>query len=86
MNIRFDNKAVDVRALETYPSRFKLGDYIQGPQGILKVVTVQNDVPYFENLSKKKTVVVFVDESGQQIPVNGLFGKFQVFRPQKVTS
>lgn len=79
MNIRFDNKAVDVRTLETYPSKFKLGDFLQGPEGILKVVTVQT-VPYFENLNKKKTVVVLVDESGQLIPINGMFGKYRVFR------
>jgi hypothetical protein len=83
VNIRFDNKTVDVRTLDTYPSRFKLGDFIQGPTGLLKVVTVQSDCPYIENLNHKKTVVIFVDESGQQIPVNGMFGKFQILRPQK---
>lgn len=83
MNIQFNNKAVDVRTLETYPSRFKIGDYLEGPEGILKVVTVQNDVPYFEDLTKKKTVVVLVNESGLLIPINGMFGKFRVFREKK---
>jgi hypothetical protein len=81
VNIRFDNKAVDVRTLETYPSRFHVGDYIQGPDGtMLKIVTVQKDVPYFEDLSKKKTVVVLVNESGSLIPINGMFGKHRIYR------
>jgi hypothetical protein len=83
VNIRFDNKAVDVRTLETYPSRFKIGDYLDGPEGMLKVVTVQSDVPYFEDLSKKKTVVILVNESGSLIPINGMFGKFRVYREKK---
>jgi hypothetical protein len=85
VNIRFNNEAVDVRTLETYPSKFKLGDIIQGPEGmLLKVATVQNDVPYFENLAKKKTVVIFNTESGVQVPINGMFGKYKVMRPRNV--
>lgn len=81
MNIRFDNEAVDVRSVQTYPSRFKIGDYIQGPDGsMLRVVTVQSGVPYFENLNHTKTVVILADGSGSLIPINGMFGKHTVYR------
>jgi hypothetical protein len=81
VNIRFDNKAVDVRTLETYASKFRIGDFIQGPDGnMLKVVTVQSSVPYIENLNHTKTVVILVDESGSLIPVNGMPGKYRIFR------
>lgn len=84
MNIRFDNKAVDVRTVETYPSKFRIGDFIQGPNGsMLKVATVQCSVPYIENLNHTKTVVILVDESGSLIPINGMFGKYRVYRPRK---
>lgn len=84
MNIRFNNKAVDVRTLQTYPSKFKLGDFIQGPDGMmLQVATVQSDVPYIENLNHKKTVVIFNTENGVQVPVNGMFGKYTVYRSKK---
>lgn len=85
MNITFDNKAVDVRTVETSPRRFRIGDIIQGPGGmLLKVVTVQNDCPYFENLNKTKTVVILVDESGQLVPINGMSGTFRIWRPRNV--
>lgn len=84
MNIRFNNKAVDVRTLQTYPSKFRIGDFIQGPDGMmLQVATVQSDVPYIENLNHKKTVVIFNAENGVQVPVNGMFGKYTVYRSRK---
>lgn len=82
MNIRFGDQLLNCRQLTTYPSRFKLGDIVLGPNGILlKVVTVQT-VPYFEDLNKYKTVVIFETANHEVIPVNGLTGQFNLFRPK----
>lgn len=85
MNIRFGNKTVDARIVRTYPSKFKLGDFIIGPSGEpLEIVTVQKDCPLWESNTKTKTVVIFKSATGTIIPVNGLSGVFEVMRPRRM--
>lgn len=86
MNIKYGNELIDTRLVKTFPRKFKLGDFILGPNGEpLKVVTVQNDVPVWESTRKTKTVVIFKSAAGTIIPVNGLSGQFDVLRPRRVS-
>lgn len=81
MNVTFAGQEVNVKRVETFPSRFKLNDFLVGPNGmLLKVVTVQRDCPYFENLNRSKTVVILETESGARVPINGMFGKYSILR------
>lgn len=80
-SIRFRDEDIRVRNIHTRPSRFKLGDILLGPGGMmLKVVTVQPAVPYIENINHYKTVVIFETEDKQLVPVNGMDGEYDVYR------
>jgi hypothetical protein len=81
VNIKFHDKVLKCRHVKTYPSRFRLGDLLIGPGGmILEVVTVQSDCPIWESKYKTKTAVVFRTESGQIIPISEMKGEFDVYR------
>lgn len=83
MNLQYGNETINAKIVKTYPRKFKLGDFILGPDGnALKVVTVQNDVPIWESNSKTKTIVIFKTAAGMVVPVNGMSGLFEVLRPR----
>jgi hypothetical protein len=86
VNIRFGNKTVDARIVRTYPSKFRLGDFILVNGEPIEVVTVQKDCPLWESPTKTKTVVIFKTAAGNIIPVNGLSGVFEVMRPKSFSS
>jgi hypothetical protein len=83
MNVKFGNETIDAKVIKATPRKFKLGDLIVVPGGeTLRVVTVQKDIPLWESNTKTKTVVIFKSAAGTIIPVNGLFGMFDVLRPR----
>jgi hypothetical protein len=86
MNIVFKDEQINARVVKTYPRKFKIGDFLVGPSGeLLKVVTVQTDIPMWESSTKTKTVVIFKTAADTLIPVNGLSGTFEILRPKRLS-
>lgn len=84
MNIKFANELLDCRSVQTYPSHFRLGDILIGPEGmLLKVVTVQPNCPIWESSTKTKTAVVLKTEDGQIVPTTDLSGTYSLLRPRR---
>lgn len=84
MLVKFQGKVTDCRPLVTTPGRFKLGDLMIGPDGmILEVATVQRGVPIWESNRYCKCVVIFRDETNDIIPVHGMRGEHRIYRPKK---
>ena len=84
-DITFAGQLLQCRKVHTYPSRFKLGDILIGPGGnLLKVVTVQCNIPVWEDNHKVKTAVVFETQDKTIVPVPGINGVFDILRPRKV--
>lgn len=85
--IQYGDQSIDARMVKAPPRKFKLGDYLIGPDGnVLQVVTVQPDIPIWESNHKTKTVVIFKSAAGTIIPVNGLSGTFEIMRPKHVST
>ena len=81
MNIKYRGEIRKVRRLSTTPGRFKLGDIVMGPDGILlEVKTVQRHCPIWESTNRSKCVVIFETESGACVPVHNIQGHFTLFR------
>lgn len=84
MNIKYGNEMIQARMVKTYPSKFRIGDFLLGPDGTpLKVVTVQSQCPLWESQTKTKTVVIFQRADGMIVPVNGMQGVFSILRPKR---
>lgn len=81
MNIKFRGKIESCRRISTTPGRFKLGDIVMGPNGmLLEVKTVQRDCPVWESNNRSKCVVVFETEDGTCVPVDNISGNYTLFR------
>lgn len=84
MNVKFAGDIVNCRSVKTYPSHFRLGDILIGPEGtLLKVVTVQTGCPIWESTTKTKTAVVLETEDGSLVPTTNLSGQYELLRPRK---
>lgn len=84
MIVKFRNQLVNCRALTTTPGRFKIGDLVIGPDGmILEVATVQTHVPIWESNYHSKCVVIFRTEDDDLIPVHGITGPETIYRPRQ---
>ncbi len=82
--ILFAGNILKCRNVKTYPSRFRLGDILVGPNGtLLKVVTVQSGCPVWEDSRKTKTAVVFELQDRTIVPVPEMHGQYNVLRPKK---
>lgn len=81
MFVTFRDSKINVRLQDgVTPRKFKLGDLIVTPKGMVRVVTVQKDCPRWEGRGTK-VVVIFETEDGEKVPVNGAFGEWEVLRP-----
>lgn len=84
MNVRFADEIINCRSVNCMPSKFKLGDILVGPNGILlKVVTVQKDCPIWESTHRTKCAVVFELQDRTIVPVPEMHGQYNVLRPKK---
>ena len=70
------------RQIETKPSRFRIGDIISGPMGmLLKVLTVQVGCPVWESNHHFTTAVFLENENNLEIPIQDMQGTYTVYRP-----
>lgn len=84
MNVKFGNKELAVRSVETFPSRLKIDDLLIGPSGmLLKVLTVQPGCPIWESNRATICAVLVETESHTMIPLRNLSGKIKAYRPIK---
>lgn len=68
------------REFYVWPSKVQLGDFVDVNGNILKVVTIQSDLPRFDNLNARFIMFTLATRDGYIIPKDNLYGMVKVFR------